>query len=71
VKDPPLTPDEKLRALGRSVSLSSKLFSPERFAFRCPREIATRLLAVAERFCSDAVPEIRTAIEWDRATKAT
>jgi hypothetical protein len=35
------------------------------------REIATRLLAVAERFCSDAVPEIRTAIEWDRATEAT
>ena len=62
---------EESAALGRGVGLGSKLFGPEPFAVRCPREIATRLLAVAERFCSDAVPEIRAAIERDRATEAT
>jgi hypothetical protein len=30
------------------------------------REIATRLLAVAQRFCSDVVPEIRAAIEQEK-----
>jgi hypothetical protein len=53
---------EESAALGRGVGLSSKLFSPEPFAVRCPHEIATRLLAVAERFCSDAVPEIRASV---------
>jgi hypothetical protein len=57
---------EESAALGRGVGLGSKLFSPEPFAIRCPREIATRLLAVAERFCSDAVPEIRAAIDQEK-----
>jgi hypothetical protein len=62
---------EESAAFGRGVGLGSKLFSPEPFAVKCTREIATRLLAMAERFCSDAVPEIRAAIERDRATEAT
>ena len=57
---------EESAALGRGVRFGSKLISPEPFSVKCPREIATRLLAVAERFCSDAVPEIRAAIEQER-----
>jgi hypothetical protein len=39
---------------------------PDTFVVKCRREIATRLLAVAERFCSDVVPEIRAAIEQEK-----
>jgi len=46
--------------------LAAKLFSPDTFVVKCTREIATRLLAVAERFCSDVVPEIRAAIEQEK-----
>jgi len=57
---------EESAALGRGVGLGSKLFSPEPFAVRCTREIAARLLTVAERFCSDVVPEIRAAIAHEK-----
>jgi hypothetical protein len=56
---------EESAALGRGVRFGSKLFDPDPFAVRCTREIAMRLLAVAERFCSDGVPEIRAAIEQE------
>jgi hypothetical protein len=58
---------EESAALGRSTGLGAKLFSPEPFAVKCRREIADRLLAVARRFCSDVVPQIRAAIERERA----
>jgi hypothetical protein len=54
-----------------AVGLGSKLFSPEPCAVRCTLAIAMRLLAVAKRSCPDVVPEIRAAIERDRATEAT
>ena len=57
---------EESAALGRGIRFGSKRFSPEPFAVKCTREIATRLLAVATRFCSDVVPEIRTAIEQEK-----
>jgi hypothetical protein len=57
---------EESAALGRAVGLGSKLFSPEPFALKCTREIANRLLSVAQRFCPDVVPAIRAAIEADR-----
>jgi hypothetical protein len=57
---------EESAALGRGVRFGSKLFSPEPFVVKRPRAIATRLLAVAERFCSDVVPEIRAAIEQEK-----
>jgi hypothetical protein len=62
---------EESAALGRAVRFGSKLLSPEPFAFKCTREIATRLLTLAQRFCPDIVPDIRAAIEQDRATDAT
>ncbi len=57
---------EESAALGRSGRFGSELFSPDTFVVKCTREIATRLLAVAERFCSDVVPEIRAAIEQEK-----
>jgi hypothetical protein len=57
---------EESAALGRGVRFGRKLFSPEPFAVKCTREIATRLLAVAARFCPDVVSEIRAAIEQER-----
>jgi len=57
---------EESAALGRGIRFGSKRFSPEPFAVKCTREIATRLLAVATRFCPDVVPEIRTAIEQEK-----
>lgn len=62
---------EESAALGRGVRFGNKVLSPEPFALRCPREIANRLLSVAKRSCPDVVPEIRAAIERDRATEAT
>jgi hypothetical protein len=62
---------EESAALGRSVRFGNKVLSPEPFAVRCTREIANRLLTVAKRSCPDVVPEIRAAIEQDRATEAT
>src|SRR5438445_2791116 len=41
---------EESAALGRGIRVGSKRFSPEPFAVKCTREIATRLLAVATRF---------------------
>ena len=57
---------EESAALGRATGFGSKLFSPEPFAVTCKREIAMRLLAVAERFCPDVVPEIRASIEHEK-----
>jgi len=57
---------EESAALGRGIRFGSKRFSPEPFAVKCTREIATRLLAVATRFCPDVVPEIRAAIEQEK-----
>jgi hypothetical protein len=57
---------EESAALGRAVRFGSKLFSPEPFAVKCTREIASRLLRVAERFCPDVVPEIRAAIQQEK-----
>ena len=54
---------EESAALGRCVRFGSKLFSPEPVAGKCPREIATRLLAIAERFCPDVATGIRAAID--------
>jgi hypothetical protein len=51
--------------LPRSVRIGSKLFTRETFAVKCTREIAMRLLTVAERFCPNVVPEIRAAIEQE------
>jgi hypothetical protein len=62
---------EESAALGRGVRIGNKVLSPEPFAVRCAREIANRLLTVAKRSCPDVVPEIRAAIEQDRATEAT
>ena len=62
---------EESAALGRGVRFGNKVLSPEPFAVRCTREIANRLLTVAKRSCPDVVPEIRAAIEQDRATEAT
>ena len=41
---------EESAALGRRIGFGSKLFSPESFAVKCTREIASPLLAVAQRF---------------------
>jgi hypothetical protein len=57
---------EESAALGRGVGLGSKLFSPEPFVVKCTREIANRLLSVAQRFCPDVVPEIRAAMEHEK-----
>ena len=57
---------EESAALGRGVRFGSKVFSPEPFAVRCTREIATRLLSIAGRFCPDVVPQIRAAIEQEK-----
>jgi hypothetical protein len=62
---------EESAVLGRAMSFGNKLFSPEPFAVKCTRQIAMRLLLVAQRFCPDCVPEIRAAIEQGRATEAT
>ena len=62
---------ETSAALGWEVRFGNKVLSPEPFAVRCTREIANRLLTVAKRSCPDVVPEIRAAIEQDRATEAT
>jgi starvation-inducible outer membrane lipoprotein len=62
---------EESAALGRGVRFGNKVLSAEPFAVKCTREIANRLLSVAKRFCPDVVPEIRAAIEQDRATDAT
>jgi len=57
---------EESAVLGRAVGLGSKMFSPEPFVVKCTREIAARLLTVAQRFCRDVVPEIRAAIEQEK-----
>jgi hypothetical protein len=59
------------RAIARGVRIGNKVLSPGPFVVKCPREIANRLLSVAKRSCPDVVPEIRAAIEQDRATEAT
>ena len=40
---------EESSVLGRSVRIGSQLFSSEKFVVKCTREIAMRLLSVAER----------------------
>jgi hypothetical protein len=35
-------------------------------AVKCTRAIATRLLAVATRFCPEVVPKIRAAIDQEK-----
>ena len=57
---------EESAALGRGSGFGAKLFSPEPFAVKCTRQIAQRLLAVAQRFCPDVVPEIRAAIHQEK-----
>jgi len=57
---------EESAALGRGRGFGSKLVSPERFAVKCTRQIADRLLAVAQRFCADVVPEISAAIAQEK-----
>ena len=57
---------EESSVLGRSVRIGSQLFSSEKFVIKCTREIAMRLLSVAERFCADVVPGIRAAIEQEK-----
>jgi hypothetical protein len=57
---------EESSVLGRSVRIGSQLFSSEKFVVKCTREIAMRLLSVAERFCSDAAPGIRAAVEHEK-----
>ena len=57
---------EESSVLGRSVRIGSQLFSSEKFVVKCTREIAMRLLSVAERFCSDVVPGIRAAVEHEK-----
>ena len=54
-----------------AVRFGKKVLSPEPFAVKCTRAIAHRLLSVAKRSRPDVVPEIRAAIEQDRATEAT
>jgi hypothetical protein len=57
---------EESSVLGRSVGIGSQLFSSEKFVVKCTREIAMRLLSVAERFCSDVAPGIRAAVEHEQ-----
>lgn len=57
---------EESAVLGRSVRIGSQLFISEKFVLKCSREIAMRLLSVAERFCSDVTPGIRAAIEHEK-----
>ena len=57
---------EESSVLGRSARIGSQLFSSSKFVITCTREIAMRLLSVAERFCSDVVPGIRAAIEQEK-----
>jgi len=57
---------EESAVLGQGVRFGSKLISHEPFAVKCTSAIAMRLLAVAERFCPDVVPEIRAAMEREQ-----
>jgi hypothetical protein len=57
---------EESSVLGRSARIGSQLFSSEKFVVKCTREIAMRLLSVAERFCSDVAPGIRAAVEHEK-----
>lgn len=57
---------EESAVLGRAVRIGSQLFTSERFVIKCTREIALRLLSVAERFCSDVVPGIRAAMQHEK-----
>jgi hypothetical protein len=50
-------------ALEGGKRFGSEVFSPEPVAVKCTVSIATRLLAVANRFCPEVVPKIRAAIE--------
>lgn len=57
---------DEYAVLGRAVRIGSQLFSSARFVIKCRREIAMRLLSVAEAFCSDVAPGIRAAMEHDQ-----
>ena len=57
---------EESAVLGRGVRFGSEVFSPEPVAVKCTLAIAARLLAVANRFCPEVVPEIRAAIEQEK-----
>jgi len=57
---------EESAVLGRGVRIGSQLFSSEKFVIKCTHEIAMRLLTVAERFCSDAAPGFRGAIQQEK-----
>ena len=57
---------EESSVLGRSVRIGSGLFSSAKFVVKCRREIAMRLLSVAERFCADVAPGIRAAVEHEK-----
>jgi hypothetical protein len=57
---------EESAVLGQGVRFGSNLIRPEPFAVKCTSAIAMRLLAVAERFCPDVVPEIRAAMEREQ-----
>ena len=49
-------------ALEKGEPFGSTVFKPAPIVVTCAMTIANRLLAVAEEFCPDAVPEIRAAI---------
>jgi hypothetical protein len=57
---------EESWVLGRSVRIGSQLFSSAKFVVKCRREIAMRLLSVAERSCSDVAPGIRAALDHEK-----
>jgi hypothetical protein len=58
-------------ALEAGKRFGSEVFSPEPIAVKCTRAIATRLLAVANRFCPEVVPKIRAAIEQEKPIGAS
>ena len=57
-------------ALEAGRRFGSEVFSPEPIAVKCTFGVATRLLAVANRFCPEVVPKIRAAIEQATTKRA-
>ena len=57
------TASEEAEALERGVRFGKRVLSPAPIAVLCTREIANRLLDVAQRSCPDVVSEIRAAID--------
>lgn len=57
-------------ALDGGKRFGSKVFDPEPISVACTREIAYRLLAVAQQECPDIAVEIYAAIEEDEEQTA-